>query len=190
MAGEFFLFFGVQAAVRQGKQLGESHDGIQRGAYLVAHVLHKAGFGIIGHAHPFIGFPQFAVVDPEEESQGGHEQGEQDERQVRDAGNLVFLGFQICAEGGFAHGDFQFRNPGLVGPGNGLFQADHQILFQIEGEILEPLVFTQVGNDLLFPNGGQVHDLVSLLDDAAVENGVDEGKVGIGLPVHLRDLGV
>ena len=62
VVGEFFLLLGLQGTVRQGQQLGEAHNGVKRGSYLVTHVLDEAGLGRIGQPYFFVGLLQLLDV--------------------------------------------------------------------------------------------------------------------------------
>ena len=59
---EFCLFRFREGSVREREQLRKAHDGVERGAHFVAHVLHETRLGGIRLLHPVIGL--FQLPDP------------------------------------------------------------------------------------------------------------------------------
>ena len=118
MVGELFLLFRRETAVGQAQELAESHDGVQRSAHLVAHVLHETGLGRVRELGFFVGFPENTIflseraqVDGEEGDDGHEEDGEKYHHQACHVQHLFrfvgkFLLQFVIAQAGVQLGNF------------------------------------------------------------------------------------
>ena len=146
MAGKFVFFFGREGAVRQGKQLGEADDGVQRGPHFVGHVLDKAGLGRVGQPYALVGFLQFPdllrVLEPDflqgtdlddgKEEDGHQDQHDQQQEDARDPFHGPGFFLQVAPELAVADLGVDFREAGHVVFRQEALYPRHQVLFDDE----------------------------------------------------------
>ena len=162
MPCELVLLFLGEAAVRQAEQLAEAHDGIERGAHLMAHVLHEARLGGIRQHHLLVGFAKPAVVLAQGQDMN-HEEGQDRQQdadyeyhhQTQDA--QVFLGLllefggkDVVAQARVHLGDLRLVESGDLG-----LELAHQQTFQLESLVFIAPDLCHVGDVLHLPHTGK-----------------------------------